>query len=361
MSTDAFSRCRRYRTWLKTISERWRLKLRFIDLFAGIGGIRLGFQHIGWQCVFSSEIDEPARKTYAANFGEPPSGDITKIDPNNFDELPEFDALVGGFPCQPFSAAGLYWTGTKGFQDATRGTLFFNIADIIAKRKPKVVFLENVPNIVRHDGGKTMEIIERTFRDLGYRMNWKILNSKDFGVPQSRSRVYFVAFKSDESLDELNSIVPDHDFVFPKPTGIPTRVGDILETVVDKKYTISDNLWKGHQGRKERNKANGKGFGYSLFNADSPYTNTITARYYKDGVEILIDQPDKNPRKVTPREASYLQGFPKDFKIVVSDNQAYKQFGNSVAVPVIKAIAEQIKKQLEKQEQIVHTEASISE
>lgn len=301
-----------------------------------MGGIRLGFEDHDWQCVFSSEWDKYAQQTYAANFGVTPEGDITKIDPTS---IPEFDALVAGWPCQSFSRAGLYWNGTKGFADPTRGTLFFNIATIVACHRPQVVFLENVRNLAAHDDGKTIRIVEKTLKDLGYKVKYQIFNAKHFGVPQSRSRIYIVAIKS----DDVDSIYPDEEFYFPKPPMISTRVGDILEPSVADKYTLSDKMWKWHQDSKANNEANNKGFGYSLFTEDSPYTSTITRRYYKDGKEILIQQNGKNPRMITPREAARLQGFPDDFKIPVSDNQAYKQFGNSVAVPVIKAIAGRIK------------------
>lgn len=294
----------------------------FIDLFAGIGGIRIGFESIGGECVFSSEWNEPAKKTYQANFKEIPHGDITKINP---EEIPPFDVLTAGFPCQPFSQAGL----KKGFED-TRGTLFFDIAKIIDYHKPKVVFLENVKNLAGHDKGNTLKVIINTLKNMGYQTTFKILNAKDFGLPQNRARIYIVGFK-----ENVN-------FEFPELKNKKTKLGDILEKNVDQKYTISDRLWAGHQRRKKEHKKKGNGFGYSLFNENSQYTSTISARYYKDGSEILIEQKNKNPRKLTPREAARLQGFPEGFIIPVSDTQAYKQFGNSVAIPVIKAIARQI-------------------
>lgn len=298
-------------------------EFKFIDLFAGIGGIRTGFECVGGECVFSSEWDEPAKKTYQANFGEMPYGDITKINPA---EIPNFDILLAGFPCQPFSMAGF----KKGFAD-TRGTLFFNIAKIIEHHKPSVIFLENVRNLVSHDKGNTIRVIVQTLEKLGYKVSYKVLNAKDFGLPQNRARIYIVGFKN-------NKI----DFEFPQPLNIKIKLGDILEKNVDKKYTISDKLWAGHQRRKKEHKEKGNGFGYSMFNADSEYTSTISARYYKDGSEILIEQKNKNPRKLTPREAARLQGYSDDFIIPVGDNQAYKQFGNSVAVPVIKALSKKI-------------------
>ena len=297
--------------------------LKFIDLFAGIGGIRMGFQDYFGECVFSSEWDKYSQMTYEANFGHKPNGDITQINEN---DIPNFDILLGGFPCQPFSNAGL----KQGFEDI-RGTLFFDIARIIKHHKPKIIFLENVKGLKSHNGGNTFKTIENTLKDMGYNLHSAILNAKNFGVPQNRERIYIVGF--------LENI----DFSFPVPPKHDIKLGDILETKVDDKYTLSDRLWAGHQKRKQEHLTKGNGFGYSIFNQNSSYTSTISARYYKDGSEILIEQKDKNPRKITPREASRLQGFPENFIIPVSDNQAYKQFGNSVAVPVIKAIAEQIK------------------
>ena len=297
--------------------------MKFIDLFAGIGGIRLGFEEFFDECVFSSEIDKYAQQTYEANFKETPSGDITQI---NEQDIPNFDILLGGFPCQPFSYAGL----KQGFDD-TRGTMFFHIARIIGYHKPKVVFLENVKALRTHDKGKTFKTIKSTLENFGYTIYSEVLNAKNFGLPQNRERIYIVAF-----LEKIN-------FTFPKGNNISTKVGDILDEKVPDKYTISNRLWEGHQRRKIEHKIKGNGFGYSLFNKNSPYTSTISARYYKDGSEILIEQDVKNPRKLTPKEASRLQGFPEHFIIPVSDNQAYKQFGNSVAVPVIKSIAQEIK------------------
>ncbi|MFA7070460.1 MAG: DNA cytosine methyltransferase [Sulfurimonas sp.] len=306
-------------------------KLRAIDLFAGIGGIRLGFQQAfkdDIEFVFSSEIDKYAQQTYYANFGEVPYGDITKIDEK---DIPPHDIILAGFPCQAFSIAGL----RKGFED-TRGTLFFDVARIAAYHKPKLIFLENVKGFVNHDKGNTFKVVKQTLEDMGYKVFSKVLNAKDFGVPQNRERIYIVAF-----LDDV-------DFNFPKALDIDVKLGDILEKDIPNKYTISDKLWAGHQRRKIEHKLKGNGFGYSLFNKNSKYTSTISARYYKDGSEILIEQKDKNPRKLTPREACRLQGFGDDFKIVVSDMQLYKQAGNSVAVPVISTIAKKLAKIIKK-------------
>jgi DNA (cytosine-5)-methyltransferase 1 len=298
------------------------MTLKFIDLFAGIGGIRLGFESQGATCIFSSEWDKFAQITYQTNFHHKPSGDITQISESN---IPEFDILCGGFPCQPFSNAG----HKQGFED-TRGTLFFDIARIINYHKPQVVFLENVKGLKSHNKGKTFQTIKNILSDMGYFVHAQVLNAKDFGVPQNRERIYIVAF--------LENV----DFEFPQPLKNKLVLGDILEKNVDAKYTISDKLWAGHQRRKAEHINKGNGFGYSLFNENSSYTSTISARYYKDGSEILIEQAGKNPRKITPREAARLQGFPEDYQIPVSDVQAYKQFGNSVCVPVIKALVKNI-------------------
>ena len=310
-----------------------RAKYTMIDLFAGIGGTRLGFyQTKKTKVIFSSEIDKFAIKTYYANFGDTPKGDITKIESN---KIPDHDILVGGFPCQAFSQAGK----KRGFED-TRGTLFFEIARILKDKQPKAFLLENVKNLTLHDNGKTFEVIKETLKELGYEIFPTIYKAKDFGVPQNRERIYIVGFNK-EKVKNYSEYTP------PKPPETPTRVGDILDINVDSKYTISDQLWRGHQRRKIENHEKGKGFGYTLVNEDSQYTNTLSARYYKDGSETLIEQKNMNPRRLTPRECARLQGFPSDFIIPVSDTQAYKQFGNSVAVPVVHAIAEQIIKVLD--------------
>ncbi len=317
--------------------------IKFIDLFAGIGGFHLAIDAIGGECVFASEWDKPARTTYIENFKDySPNifkeglfskganlfgGDITKV---NEKDIPNFDILCGGFPCQPFSNAGL----KKGFKD-TRGTLFFDIAKIIKHHEPRVVFLENVKGFKSHDKGNTFKVVNKTLEDLGYKIYTKILNAKDFGVPQNRERIFIIGF-----LDDV-------DFNFPEPINKKIKLGDILDRRVPSKYTISDKLWAGHQRRKKAHREKGNGFGYSMFDRNSEYTSTISARYYKDGSEILIQQKNKNPRKITPREAARLQGYPETFKIPVSDTQAYKQFGNSVAVPVITALAKEIKKSLD--------------
>ena len=303
-------------------------KFLIADLFAGIGGIRLPFQELGGYTVFTSEWDKFSQKTYRSNYGELPLGDITQI---HEEDIPDHNILIAGFPCQPFSQAGL----KKGFEDM-RGTLFFDIARIIAAKRPDAFLLENVKQLRGHDKGRTLQKIKETLHDLDYTVHIEVLRAGDFGVPQNRERIYIVGFNN-----KIHSNVP---FKFPSPTKEPTSVGNILEKgEVDEKYTISDKLYEGHLRRKEMHKQKGNGFGFSLFNENSPYTNTISARYYKDGSEILIDQgPNKNPRKLTPRECARLQGFPEEFVISVSDTQAYRQFGNSVAVPVIRAISKEM-------------------
>tara|TARA_B100001093_G_C26818759_1_gene1010932 strand:+ start:749 stop:1666 length:918 start_codon:yes stop_codon:yes gene_type:complete len=298
-------------------------KFKFIDLFAGIGGIRIPFQELGGECVFSSEWDKFSQITYEANFGEVPYGDITKIDEK---EIPKHDLLVGGFPCQAFSQAGL----KKGFQD-TRGTLFFDIARILKHHKPKAFLLENVKHLKGHDSGKTFKTIMSVLREIGYQtVEYKVLNARDFGVPQNRERIFIFGY--------IDFIF----FQFPDPLNIKTKLGEILDENIPEKYTISSRMWESAIRRKENNRKRGYGFGYSLFNKDSEYTSTISARYYKDGSEIWIDDGKETPRMLTPNEARKLQGFPEGFKIPVSDLQAYKQFGNSVSVPVIRAIAKKI-------------------
>lgn len=300
--------------------------MTFIDLFAGTGGIRIPFEELGYKCVFTSEWDKFAQKTYAANFNEIPQGDITEV---KSEDIPPFNILLAGFPCQPFSNAGL----KKGFADL-RGTMFFEIARIVKYHQPEVLFLENVKGFRNHDKGRTFKKIKDTLEEMDYTVFDKVLNAKDFGVPQNRERIYIICFNK----KKLKNI----SFCFPEKTGIKTKLGDILEKNVDPKYTISDRLWAGHQRRKAEHQKKGNGFGYSLFDKNSEYTSTISARYYKDGSEILIKQEGKNPRKLTPREASRLQGYPSSYIIPVSDVQAYKQFGNAVAVPVIRAIANKI-------------------
>ena len=302
-------------------------RFKQIDLFAGIGGIRQAFQRQGGYNVYSSEWDRFAQTTYRINFGEIPDGDITQVNEN---DIPDHDILLGGFPCQPFSQAGLH----KGFEDA-RGTLFFDVARIIKAKRPKAFMLENVKQLKGHDKGNTIRVILSVLDELNYYIPApQVLNAYHFGVPQNRERIIIVGFNKD--------YLPEDYKEFKYPEGHvdeSVRVGDILETNVGDRFTISDKLWQGHQSRKKMHEEKGNGFGFCLFNEDSKYTSTISARYYKDGSEALIEQPGKNPRMLTPRECARLQGFTDDFIIPVSNARSYKQFGNSVCIPVIEAVA----------------------
>ncbi|OOB80394.1 MAG: DNA (cytosine-5-)-methyltransferase [Epulopiscium sp. Nuni2H_MBin003] len=306
-----------------------------IDLFAGIGGIRQGFQRHGGRTVFSSEWDKFAAKTYRINYGETPEGDITQIDVK---DIPEHDILLAGFPCQPFSQAGL----KKGFEDA-RGTLFFNIAEILRYKRPKAFMLENVKQLRGHDKGNTLKTILAILEELNYYVPTpEVLNAYHFGVPQNRERIIIVGFDK--------NCLPTDFKEFQYPNGNITNeicVGDILDAQVSDRFTISDKLYEGHLGRRKLHKEKGNGFGFCLFNANSKHTNTISARYYKDGSEALIEQEGKNPRMLTPRECARLQGFPEEFIIPVSNAQAYKQFGNSVCINVIEAVAKSMLDYLE--------------
>ena len=311
---------------------------KFIDLFAGIGGIRLAFQNNGGKCVFTSEWDSFAKKTYEANFGEVPFGDITEISEK---EIPDHDILLGGFPCQPFSIAGVSKKKSlgrqHGFLDKTQGTLFFDIARIIEHKKPKVFMLENVKNLVSHDKKKTFKVITETLTELGYSIHYKVLDAQYY-VPQHRERILIVGFKK--------SIFKEKEtFKFPEPPNTELAIREILEKRVDPKYTLSDKLWNYLQDYKKKHKAKGNGFGFGLTDLNG-VSRTLSARYYKDGAEILIPQRGKNPRRLTPRECARIQGFPDKFIIPVSDNQAYKQFGNSVATPLIEAVGNNIVKEL---------------
>lgn len=311
-------------------------KFTFIDLFAGIGGFRLALQDLKGKCVFSSEWDAAARETYNANYGEIPYGDITKASVKN--DIPKhFDVLCGGFPCQPFSKAGVSarnFLGLEhGFDHPTQGNLFFEIIEIVKKHQPKVLFLENVKNLRSHDGGNTFETIEKMIQGLGYSFFYKVINSQTL-VPQRRERTYMVCFKNKKI-----------KFEFPDFSGVPLPLGSIIELNVPESYTISDNLWIGHQKRSLRNKERGTGFTTKIADLNKP-SNTIVARYYKDGKECLVPQKDNNPRMLTEKECLKLFGYPKNFRFHPSRSAAYKQFGNSVTVPVIKKIAKEIIKHL---------------
>jgi DNA (cytosine-5)-methyltransferase 1 len=290
---------------------------------------------LGGKCVFTSEWNNFAKKTYEANFGEVPFGDITQIEE---DRIPDHDILLAGFPCQPFSIAGVSKKnalGRKhGFLDETQGTLFFDIARILKHKKPKAFMLENVKNLVSHDKGNTFKVIRNTLLELGYTVYHKVLDGK-FYVPQHRERIIIVGFRTDIFNGKEN-------FSFPEPPDTAMRIRDILENTIDPKYTLSDKLWLYLQNYAAKHKAQGNGFGFGLTDLNS-ITRTISARYYKDGSEILIPQgSDLNPRRLTPRECARLQGFPDKFVVPVSDNQAYRQFGNSVTVPLIQAVGKQI-------------------
>ena len=307
----------------------------FIDLFAGIGGFRIAFQEQNGKCVFSSEWDRYAQKTYETNFGEVPFGDITKIDEK---KIPDHDILVGGFPCQPFSIAGVSKKnalGRKhGFLDKTQGTLFFDLARIIDARKPKAFLLENVKNLKSHDKGNTFKVIEETLNELGYYVFSKILDAKHY-VPQHRERIFIVGFNKKDFGCNV-------EFIFPDPPGNRQIFESILENKPDPKYTLTDHLWNYLKEYAKKHKAKGNGFGFGMTDFTG-ISRTLSARYYKDGSEILIRQKNgKNPRRLTPNECKKLMGFPDKFKIDdigVSDTQLYKQFGNSVAVPVVRAVA----------------------
>lgn len=353
-----------------------RENFRFIDLFAGIGGIRIPFEELGGSCVLTSEWDKFAQLTYERNFGEVPQGDITKISAKS---VPDHELLLAGFPCQAFSLAGF----KRGFSD-TRGTMFFEIQRMLATKRPKAFLLENVKQLRGHDGGRTLETILKILRGedtpsipldvpmspearrsmfvkLNYNVEYKVLKATEFGVPQNRERIYIVGFDKDEfpALDLK-------DF-FQNLSGKveTTRLGDALQSPesIPEKYTISDKLLLGLEKRMERHRLKGNGFGHSVFNYDSKHCNTITSRYYKDGREILIDQSKfgKNPRKLTPRECANIQGFPEWFDVsAVSDTQAYRQFGNSVSVPVIRSIAKSMINILQSQTAVQENEKEIA-
>ncbi|MFB5191710.1 DNA (cytosine-5-)-methyltransferase [Alicyclobacillus fastidiosus] len=336
-------------------SEDEKPLFRFIDLFAGIGGLRRGFESIGGQCVFTSEWDDACRKTYQANFqcDHPVFGDIREV---NLDrDIPEYDVLVAGFPCQPFSIAGVSKKNAlgrpHGFHCDTQGTLFFDVARIIEHHKPKAFLLENVKNLKSHDKGRTFEIIMRTLtEELGYKVQPMVIDGRGW-VPQHRERIYIVGFREDVgfSFDNIKIKTPAEgprlgSILHPEDGSEvveePYTVGE-LARVADK-YTLSDKLWNYLQAYAAKHRAKGNGFGFGLFGPDD-VARTLSARYYKDGSEILIAQEGKNPRRLTPRECARLMGFDlpggEPMVIPVSDTQAYKQFGNSVVVPVVEAVA----------------------
>ena len=314
-------------------------KFKFIDLFAGIGGIRLAYQNLGGNCVFTSEWDTYSKKTYEANFGEVPFGDITQIDEK---DIPDHDILLGGFPCQPFSIAGVSKKNAlgraHGFLDETQGTLFFDIARILKHKRPKTFMLENVKNLISHDKGNTFKVIQNALKELDYTIYFKVLDGKHF-VPQHRERIIIVGFDNEYFKHQ-------ETFEFPKMSDKKYAIRDILLPEVDPKYTLSDKLWSYLQAYAQKHKEKGNGFGFGLTDLNG-ISRTMSARYYKDGAEILIPQKGKNPRRLVPRECARLQGFPDKFVIPVSDNQAYKQFGNSVVSPLMQAVGQNILKEIQ--------------
>ena len=316
-----------------------RSTFTFIDLFAGIGGMRLAFESAGGHCVYSNEWNKYCQQTYFANFGEQPDGDITKVNENS---IPDHDILVAGFPCQPFSIAGVSKKNSlgraTGFADKTQGTLFFDICRILKAKRPKAFMLENVKNLKSHDKGRTFSVIMEALNELNYDVHTQVLDGQNF-VPQHRERILIVGFDKERyggSIDFSFNITPEKKKMVMK---------DILEQNVKDKYTLSDKLWLYLQNYAAKHREAGNGFGYGIADPNG-VSRTLSARYYKDGSEILISQGDKNPRRLTPRECARLQGFPDSFKIVVSDTQAYKQFGNSVVVPLMANVAELIVKRL---------------
>jgi DNA (cytosine-5)-methyltransferase 1 len=304
---------------------------RFIDLFCGIGGFRLAFEQLGGHCVFSSDWDRWARVTYSANFGEEPAGDIHLV-PSS--DIPPHDILCGGFPCQPFSLAGVSKKNSlgrsHGFDDVRQGNLFFEIARIIQHHQPAAFILENVKNLTSHDKGRTFAIIHRTLtEDLGYHVHSRIIDARHW-LPQHRERIFLVGFRQ------------PHSYQFPNPPDHHPTLASILDPAPPAKYTLSDKLWTYLQNYAAKHKAKGNGFGCSVFGPDG-VARTLSARYHKDGSEILISQgPSRNPRRLTPRECARLMGYPDSYQITVSDSQAYRQFGNSVAVPVVSALAQSV-------------------
>lgn len=340
-----------------TYKVNGKAQFTFIDLFAGIGGMRKAFESVGGKCVFTSEWNKYSRQTYAANFelDHDIEGDITKIDEH---DIPEHDVLLAGFPCQPFSIAGVSKKQSlgrpHGFEDKTQGTLFFDIARILKSKKPSAILLENVKNLAGHDGGKTFQIIKDTLTELGYVFDTRILDAKSF-LPQHRERVFIAGFRSDMDFNFENLHIPPvekgprlasilHPQDGTEEEEIPYTEGE--SALVNDKYTLSDKLWNYLKAYAEKHRLKGNGFGFGLVGPNDT-SRTLSARYYKDGSEILIRQEGKNPRRLTPRECARLMGFDrpgeKGFIIPVSDTQAYQQFGNAVAVPVVEKIAEFMK------------------
>lgn len=306
-------------------------KLRFVDLFCGIGGFRLAFEQAGCECVFSSDWNEKAQDTYEANFGERPVGDIYSVPDNS---IPVHNILCAGFPCQPFSIAGvskkLSLGRCHGFEDKEQGNLFFKLAELIDHHRPDAFVLENVKHLQRHDKGNTFRVIWDTLTDhLKYTVYHQVIDAQGV-VPQHRERIFLVGFRE------------HRHFEFPSFPSEGPKLKSILDVSVPGKYTLTDSLWRYLQAYAAKHKAAGNGFGFGLVTGDST-ARTLSARYYKDGSEILVSQGSrKNPRRLTPRECARLMGYPESFRIPVSDTQAYKQFGNSVVVPVVSKIAKSV-------------------
>ena len=333
---------------------------RFIDLFAGIGGMRKAFDAAGGQCVFTSEWNKYARMTYQANYecDHEVAGDITKIEAS---EIPVHDVLVAGFPCQPFSIAGVSKKNSlgraHGFEDKTQGTLFFDVARILAHHRPAAFLLENVKNLKGHDKGRTFQTIMETLRDeLGYHVHHRIIDAQHW-VPQHRERIFIVGFREDVPFDFDQLVFPEKppvlgDILHPEngdeEAESPFTEGDAA--TVAEKYTLTEKLWNYLQAYADKHKAAGNGFGFGI-NGRDDVTRTLSARYYKDGSEILVHQQGNRPRRLTPRECARLMGFDMPgqplFEIPVSDTQAYKQFGNAVVVPKVKAIAQLMRPHVE--------------
>jgi DNA (cytosine-5)-methyltransferase 1 len=313
------------------------LPFTFIDLFAGIGGFRFALEGFGGTCAFSSEWDKYSQKTYKAWFGDTPAGDIRKIKPI---DIPDHDVLAAGFPCQPFSIAGVSKKKSlgraHGFRCATQGTLFFNIASILEVKRPPVALLENVKNLKSHDKGRTWQTIKETLEDLDYVVFHKVIDAAGW-VPQHRERVYIACF-------DKRVFGDSPPFVFPDPPESPRpKVRDILEEEPHSRYTLSTHLWGYLVEYAKRHQARGNGFGFGMADLDG-VTRTLSARYFKDGSEILIPQPRKSPRRLTPRECARLMGFDNSLPIVVSDTQAYRQFGNAVVPKVAMVVVQEILK-----------------
>jgi DNA (cytosine-5)-methyltransferase 1 len=326
---------------------------RFIDLFAGIGGIRTGLEAVGGHCAYTVEFDRWAMQTYSENFGNvgpdgkrvpEPTRDIYDV---KAEDVPAYDLLAAGFPCQPFSIAGvsknLSLGREHGFEHAKSGNLFFQITRLIeeAKTPPRVLFLENVKHLVRHDGGNTFKVIKETLKDLGYNLSSTVIDASPW-VPQKRERTFIIGLHADVYGEKAFEFPPDEDYP-PRPWPM---LGSILEPEpVNDKYTLSEHLWDYLQEYARKHQRLGNGFGFGKFGPEDR-ARTLSARYYKDGSEILIQTAKEQPRRLTPRECARLMGYPDTFDIPVSDTQAYKQFGNSVVVPVIRFLAKALVKQV---------------